>query len=281
MSKKQTKKNIRNVVFCVLSFILALFLFVNSVCMLSVAFFLNENAWIDQMNSSNYFTDKADEIKNKLVFLGNAGGLPPEFFENVVDPIQVANDTQTYMDAYFNGRTAGVDGTAFKRKFSSELDRYITENNAKYDDNNKDYLVDNAVLIYTNGLEIPLFYKLSELFAELKGVMPFVIAGLGAGMAAIVLVLFFCNKWKHRTFKYYCYSCAGAFLSLLAVSIYMSVAGGLKNIVLESRALYDTAVSFGTSISIALWILTAFFLIIALLMYVIYSNKIRKVSATD
>ena len=61
MSKKQTKKNIRNVVFCVLSFILALFLFVNSVCMLSVAFFLNENAWIDQMNSSNYFTDKADE----------------------------------------------------------------------------------------------------------------------------------------------------------------------------------------------------------------------------
>ena len=281
MSKKQVKKNIRNVIFCVLSFILALFLFANSVCILSVAFFLNENAWIDQMNSSNYFTDKTDEIKNKLVILGNAGGLPPEFFENIVDPIQVANDTHAYMDAYFNGKNADVDGTAFKQKFSSELDRYITENKVRFDEKNVDYLVNNAVRIYSTSLEIPLFFQLSDLFAALRNVMPIVIAGLGVGAATIVLVLYFGNKWKHRAFKYYYFSCAGAFLSFLAVSIYLSVVCGLKNIVLESRALYETAVSFGTSISIALWVLTAFFFIISLLMFVIYSNKLKKVSSTD
>ena len=87
MSKKTVSKKIRDIIFGVLSFILALFLFADSICVLSVAFVFNKNAWIDQMHLSNYFVDKTDEVKNKLIILGNASGLAPEFFDKVVDEI--------------------------------------------------------------------------------------------------------------------------------------------------------------------------------------------------
>ena len=159
MSKKPISKKIRDIIFGVLSFILSLFLFVNSICVLIFAFVFNENAWIDQMNSSNYFIDKTDEIQNKLVMLGNASGLPPEFFDNIVDTIQVSNDTQTYFDAYFDGRKASIDTTAFKQRFYSEIDSYVKEKNAKVDEANVDYLVKKAEYIYSQSLQMPLFYR--------------------------------------------------------------------------------------------------------------------------
>ena len=107
---KRTRKKVRNIVFSILSFVLALFLFIDIICVFTAVFAINENRWIDQMNASNYFSDKADEITNRLVALGNASGLPPEFFDEAVDPIQITNDTQTYMDSYFSGKSEVVYG---------------------------------------------------------------------------------------------------------------------------------------------------------------------------
>ena len=125
MSKKPLSKKFRDVLFSVLSFILALFLFLNSLCILISVFVFNKNVWLDQMNASNYYSDKTDEIKNKLVNLGNASGLPAEFFDRVVDSIQVSNDTENYLDAYFNGSNDLIDTTAFKQTFYTQLDEYV------------------------------------------------------------------------------------------------------------------------------------------------------------
>ena len=281
MSKKPLSKKFRDVLFSVLSFILALFLFLNSLCILISVFVFNKNVWLDQMNASNYYSDKTDEIKNKLVNLGNASGLPAEFFDRVVDSIQVSNDTENYLDAYFNGSNDLIDTTAFKQTFYTQLDEYVKEKNAKIDDSNVDYLVKNAEHIYARSLEIPLFYRLFAYFQALKGWLPVVIAVISALSLAIVLILLFGNKWKHRAFKYYYFACAGTFLSLFAVAVFITVAGGFQNIVLESRALYNMAVSFGTSAIIAFWAFTAFFLIVSFTLYFVYANKRKKVFATD
>ena len=180
MSKKPLSKKFRDVLFSVLSFILALFLFLNSLCILISVFVFNKNVWLDQMNASNYYSDKTDEIKNKLVNLGNASGLPAEFFDRVVDSIQVSNDTENYLDAYFNGSNDLIDTTAFKQTFYTQLDEYVKEKNAKIDDSNVDYLVKNAEHIYARSLEIPLFYRLFAYFQALKGWLPVVIAVISA-----------------------------------------------------------------------------------------------------
>ena len=281
MSKKPLSKKFRDVLFSVLSFILALFLFLNSLCILISVFVFNKNVWLDQMNASNYYSDKTDEIKNKLVNLGNASGLPAEFFDRVVDSIQVSNDTENYLDAYFNGSNDLIDTTAFKQTFYTQLDEYVKEKNAKIDDSNVDYLVKNAEHIYARSLEIPLFYRLFAYFQALKGWLPVVIAVISALSLAIVLILLFGNKWKHRAFKYYYFAYAGTCLSLFTAAVFLTVSGGLKNIVLESRAIYDMVVSFGTAVTTAVWVFAAFFFIMAFVMFVVYSRLIRKVVSTD
>ena len=281
MSKKPVRKKVRDIVFCVLSFVLSLLLFLNTVCIFTVAFAVNENAWIDQMNESNYFSDKADEIENKLISLGSASGLKPEFFENFIDPIWITNDTQAYMDAYFHGNDDVINHSTFKRNFQSQLDKYITENNVKVDEENVEYLVDKAENIYSASLEIPLFNRLSGKINFLSGIMPMVIAVLTMFSLVIVLVLLFGNKWRHRAFKYYYFACAGTCLSLFTAAVFLTVSGGLKNIVLESRAIYDMVVSFGTAVTTAVWVFAAFFFIMAFVMFVVYSRLIRKVVSTD
>lgn len=281
MSKKPVRKKVRDIVFCVLSFVLSLLLFLNTVCIFTVAFAVNENAWIDKMNASNYFSDKADEIENKLISLGSASGLEPEFFENIVDPIQITNDTQVYMDAYFHGNDDVIDHSAFRRNFQSQLERYITEKNVTVNEENVEYLVNEAENIYSASLKIPLFHRISGNMNSLRGIMPVVIAALTMLSLVIVLVLLFGNKWRHRAFKYYYFACAGTCLSLLAVSVFLTAVGGLKKIILESRALYDTAVSFGTSATIAFWVLTGLFFIISFVMFTIYRSKLSKVYASD
>ena len=52
---KRTRKKVRNIVFSILSFVLALFLFIDIICVFTAVFAINENRWIDQMNASNYF----------------------------------------------------------------------------------------------------------------------------------------------------------------------------------------------------------------------------------
>ena len=281
MSKKPLSKKIRDVLFSVLSFILALFLFLDSICILTSVFVFNKNVWLDQMNVSNYYSDKTDEIKNKLVVLGNASDLPAEFFDGAIDSILVSNDTEKYLDAYFNGNNDLIDTTAFKQKFYAKLEEYIKEKNAKVDDSNVDYLVKNAEQIYARSLEIPLFYRLFVYFQAIKSWLPIVIAVLSVLSLSIVLILLFGNKWRHRAFKYYYYACAGAFLSLLVSSVYLTAVGGLKKIVLESRALYNVAVTCGTSVIIALWAMCGFFFIAAFVMFFIYRTKFIKLSSSD
>ena len=281
MSKKTINKKIRGIVFGVLSFFLSLFLFADSVCILTSLLLTNENIWIDRMNSSNYFEDKTDEIADRLSSLGDAGGLPEGFFENVVDPVQVTLDTRAYMDSYFSGKTALVDGAEFRKKLSSELKSYISETNAKFDEANVEYLADTAARIYSASLDIPLFDRLSGAFAAMKKILPYLIAGLSAASAVIVIILHKCNKWRHRAFKYCYYACAGTCLSLFAAAVYLTVTGGLKNIVLESRAMYGAAVSLGAAATTAVWIFAAFFFVMAFVMFAVYSKLIRRVVSTD
>ena len=222
--EQKTKKKVRNIICTILSFFLALFIFADVFCVFTVSYAVNENVWIDQMNSSNYYSDKADEIKNRLVSLGNASGLPPEFFDGVVDPVQISKDTQAYMDSYFEGKNEVVYSSGFKQNFSSELERYIADNKVKTDDKNIDYLVDEAehvylakVLKYRCCTDYRTIFRSSDGFCRLR------LRDSRAASAVIVIVLFLCNKWKHRSLKYLYFACAGTCLSLLAVSAVLSL----------------------------------------------------------
>ena len=170
---------VRHIIYGIISFVLSFVLFLISFAIVLQSTILNPSYIMDNMNTSNYFVDKRDEIKESLVNLGYASGLDEKFFENVVDEVTIHDNTQAYLNSFYAGEEAKIDTTAFKQKFNSELDSYISKNNLKVaNDGSREYLINQAANIYAAALRIPLFTTLSVYLIALKNMMPLIIGGL-------------------------------------------------------------------------------------------------------
>lgn len=280
MAKKPFSSRVRNAVFIVLSFLLTLVLFLLSVGTVLEATLFNPEFIFDNMNSSNYFIDKRDEITTSLIDLGYASGLDEKFFDDFIDEVMLCDDTREYLDNYYSGSGAKIDSTDFKQSFNAELDKYIQENNIKnVNGKSRDKLVNKAAQIYRSSLEIPLFSRLSAYFLTAKNAMPFIIVGLVVLAGVICVVLIFANKWKHRGVKYICYATSGAFLTLGIIPTYLMITGKISHINLDSRALYNMFVQSANSICIAILFISLFFLLVSVGLFFLFRRMYKRVSS--
>lgn len=279
MSKKPFSSRVRNAAFILLSFLLTVILFLLSICTVLQATLFNSEFIFDNMNSSNYFIDKRDEITTSLIDLGYASGLDEKFFDGFVDEVMLSEDTKEYLVNYYSGNGTKIDATDFKQSFNTSIDKYIQDNNIQnVDGNNRDKLVNKAASIYRSSLEIPLFSTLSAYFLTAKNAMPFILIILVVLAGVICLVLFLTNKWKHRAVKYTCYATSGAFLTIAIIPAYILISGKISHINLDSRALYNMFVQSANSICIAVLFISLFFLLVSLGMYFLYRRMYKKVS---
>ena len=280
MAKKPFSSRVRNAVFIVLSFLLTLILFLLSVCTVLEATLFNPEFIFDNMNSSNYFIDKSDEITTSLIDLGYASGLDEKFFDDFIDEVMLCDDTREYLDNYYSGNGAKIDTTDFKQSFNAELDKYIQENNIKnVNGKSRDKLVNKAAQIYRFSLEIPLFSRLSAYFLTAKNAMPFILVGLVVLAGVICVVLIFANKWKHRGVKYICYSTSGEFLALGIIPAYLMITGKISHLNLDSRALYNMFVQSANSICIAVLFISLFFLLVSVGLFFLFRRMYKRVSS--
>ena len=280
MAKKPFSSRVRNAVFIVLSFLLTLVLFLLSVGTVLEATLFNPEFIFDNMNSSNYFIDKRDEITTSLIDLGYASGLDEKFFDDFIDEVMLCDDTREYLDNYYSGNGAKIDTTDFKQSFNAELDKYIQENNIKnVNGKSRDKLVNKAAQIYRSSLEIPLFSRLSAYFLTAKNAMPFIIVGLVVLAGVICVVLIYANKWKHRGVKYICYATSGAFLTLGIIPTYLMITGKISHINLDSRALYNMFVQSANSICIAILFISLFFLLVSVGLFFLFRRMYKRVSS--
>ncbi len=277
MSKKSSSK-IRSVILSILSFVLCILFVALSMCAVLEATVFNPDFIIDNMNSSNYFIDKRDEITRSLKDLGYASGLEEEFFDGLLDEAVINNNTRDYLENFYEGNGASIDLTDFKQKFNAALDEYIAENNIEnVDSSSRTYLITNATNIYRHSLEIPLFSRISAYLLVARNAMPFVIGGLLVIVAIIITVFFLANKWKHRAVKYCYFACAGAFLSVGVFSAVVLISGKIEKINLSSRALYNLFVQCGNNVMIAMLFCALFFLLLAVACFIQHRYMRKKV----
>ena len=231
---------VRHIIYGIISFVLSFVLFLLSFAIVLQSTILNPSYIMDNMNTSNYFVDKRDEIKESLVDLGYASGLDEKFFENVVDEVTIHDNTQAYLNSFYAGEEAKIDTTAFKQKFNSELDSYISKNNLKVaNDGSREYLINQAANIYAAALRIPLFATLSAYLIALKNMMPLIIGGLAVLVAILCVIIIFTNSWKHRAVRYICYSTSAAFLTVGIIPAVLLSTGYMSKINIDSRAFYN------------------------------------------
>jgi hypothetical protein len=270
---------VRHIIYGIISFVLSFVLFLISFAIVLQSTILNPTYIMDNMNTSNYFVDKRDEIKESLVDLGYASGLDEKFFENVVDEVTIHDNTQAYLNSFYAGEEAKIDTTAFKQKFNSELDSYISKNNLKVaNDGSREYLINQAANIYAAALRIPLFATLSVYLIALKNMMPLIIGGLAVLVAILCVIIIFTNRWKHRAVRYICYSTSAAFLTVGIIPAVLLSTGYMSKINIDSRAFYNLFVLGMNNILIAVAICSAIFFIISVGLFFLHKSMRRHAS---
>lgn len=270
---------VRHIIYGIISFVLSFILFLLSFAIVLQSTILNPSYIMDNMNTSNYFVDKRDEIKESLVDLGYASGLDEKFFENVVDEVTIHDNTQAYLNSFYAGEKAKIDTTAFKQKFNSELDSYISKNNLKVaNDGSREYLINQAANIYAAALRIPLFATLSAYLIALKNMMPLIIGGLAVLVAILCVIIIFTNSWKHRAVRYICYSTSAAFLTVGIIPAVLLSTGYMSKINIDSRAFYNLFVQSMNNILIALAICSVIFFIVSIGLFFLRKSMRRHAS---
>lgn len=270
---------VRHIIYGIISFVLSFVLFLISFAIVLQSTILNPSYIMDNMNTSNYFVDKRDEIKESLVDLGYASGLDEKFFENVVDEVTIHDNTQAYLNSFYAGEKAKIDTTAFKQKFNSELDSYISKNNLKVaNDGSREYLINQAANIYAAALRIPLFAILSVYLVALKNMMPLIIGGLAVLVAILCVIIIFTNRWKHRAVRYICYSTSAAFLTVGIIPAVLLSTGYMSKINIDSRAFYNLFVQSMNNILIALAICSVIFFIVSIGLFFLNKSMRRHAS---
>lgn len=270
---------VRHIIYGIISFVLSFVLFLISFAIVLQSTILNPSYIMDNMNTSNYFVDKRDEIKESLVDLGYASGLDEKFFENVVDEVTIHDNTQAYLNSFYAGEKAKIDTTAFKQKFNSELDSYISKNNLKVaNDGSREYLINQAANIYAAALRIPLFATLSVYLVALKNMMPLIIGGLAVLVAILCVIIIFTNRWKHRAVRYICYSTSAAFLTVGIIPAVLLSTGYMSKINIDSRAFYNLFVQSMNNILIALAICSVIFFIVSIGLFFLDKSMRRHAS---
>lgn len=270
---------VRHIIYGIISFVLSFVLFLLSFAIVLQSTILNPSYIMDNMNTSNYFVDKRDEIKESLVDLGYASGLDEKFFENVVDEVTIHDNTQAYLNSFYAGEKAKIDTTAFKQKFNSELDSYISKNNLKVaNDGSREYLINQAANIYAAALRIPLFATLSVYLVALKNMMPLIIGGLAVLVAILCVIIIFTNRWKHRAVRYICYSTSAAFLTVGIIPAVLLSTGYMSKINIDSRAFYNLFVQSMNNILIAIAICSVIFFIVSIGLFFLHKSMRRHTS---
>lgn len=270
---------VRHIIYGIISFVLSFVLFLLSFAIVLQSTILNPSYIMDNMNTSNYFVDKRDEIKESLVDLGYASGLDEKFFENVVDEVTIHDNTQAYLNSFYAGEEAKIDTTAFKQKFNSELDSYISKNNLKVaNDGSREYLINQAANIYAAALRIPLFATLSAYLIALKNMMPLIIGGLAVLVAILCVIIIFTNSWKHRAVRYICYSTSAAFLTVGIIPAVLLSTGYMSKINIDSRAFYNLFVQSMNNILIAVAICSVIFFIVSIGLFFLQKSMRRHAS---
>lgn len=273
---------VRHIIYGIISFVLSFVLFLISFAIVLQSTILNPSYIMDNMNTSNYFVDKRDEIKESLVDLGYASGLDEKFFENVVDEVTIHDNTQAYLNSFYAGEEAKIDTTAFKQKFNSELDSYISKNNLKVaNDGSREYLINQAANIYAAALRIPLFATLSVYLIALKNMMPLIIGGLAVLVAILCVIIIFTNRWKHRAVRYICYSTSAAFLTVGIIPAVLLSTGYMSKINIDSRAFYNLFVQSMNNILIALAVCSVIFFIVSIGLFFLHKSMRRHEVKTD
>lgn len=271
------KSKIKPVLYSVLSFFLTLVLFLLSVFMVLKTTIFSKEYMYGVMNSSGYYAMVKTELIAELQSLGKASGFDDEFSEKFVNSLDIQDSVEKYISSFYSGESTLVDTISFKQQLYKAIDQYIIDKNYSNVSNDSiDYFVNSAADIYINQISIPFFSTIANYIYKASPYITIIILVLFAAALAIMAIIFFTNKYRHRRFRYLCYGLSGACLTTAVIPCFVFLSGKIPQINISTRSLYNLFVNYFNGLFMNFWIyviITLIFALFTLFFYIKYYKK--------
>lgn len=271
------KSKIKPVLYSVLSFFLTLVLFLLSVFMVLKTTIFSKEYMYGVMNSSGYYAMVKTELIAELQSLGKASGFDDEFSEKFVNSLDIQDSVEKYISSFYSGESTLVDTISFKQQLYKAIDQYIIDKNYSNVSNDSiDYFVNSAADIYINQISIPFFSTIANYIYKASPYITIIILVLFAAALAIMAIIFFTNKYRHRRFRYLCYGLSGACLTTVVIPCFVFLSGKIPQINISTRSLYNLFVNYFNGLFMNFWIyviITLIFALFTLFFYIKYYKK--------
>lgn len=271
------KSKIKPVLYSVLSFFLTLVLFLLSVFMILKTTIFSKEYMYGVMNSSGYYAMVKTELIAELQSLGKASGFDDEFSEKFVNSLDIQDSVEKYISSFYSGESTLVDTISFKQQLYKAIDQYIIDKNYSNVSNDSiDYFVNSAADIYINQISIPFFSTIANYIYKASPYITIIILVLFAAALAIMAIIFFTNKYRHRRFRYLCYGLSGACLTTAVIPCFVFLSGKIPQINISTRSLYNLFVNYFNGLFMNFWIyviITLIFALFTLFFYIKYYKK--------
>ena len=217
----------------------------------------------DSLNESRYYADLCDEVKDELVYIGDASGLDREFFDEFVDELMVREDVQSYVDAFYSGKKLEVDTSNFEKQLRSAIEAYEIGkgiNTEKVNQDSVDYFVKEAAKVYSGRIRVSYLSILQDRVRRNTPKYTILMLVLAAIAVGIILLMLFTERWKHKAVRriYYSFTAAGLVMLLIPIAVFASGLIDKINFVrLSAKEMYVTLLNtfFSDVLTIAVTLL--------------------------
>lgn len=281
MSEKRRKKSgcLRPFVYCVLSFFLAVILFLLSICVSLRVTFFSEDYMLQTMAEYEYYSQLTEEFRKQMVSLSHASGLTDDFTNDFVATLDFRQDVTEYVDAFYSGESTVIKTTAFKQQFRSALDKYVEKNKkagTEVSESALEYLVNEAADIYSNTIEIPFFSVGANFIYKYNTTLNVVMIVLAVAGVVLGLIMFLTNEFRHRGYRYLSYAFSAAFICTMVPPVLVLCTGVIEKINITTRSLYNLFTHYFGGIFTYFIIFGVVYLVAGVLMFVMFANKHKK-----
>ncbi|MCQ4022761.1 MULTISPECIES: hypothetical protein [unclassified Ruminococcus] len=278
-SHSRQKSKVKPIIYGLLSFMLAFVLFLLSVFMVLETTVFSQDYMLSKMAETGYYSMLEDELKTELKSLGNASGLDESFAEDFVNSLDITEIEKQYISAFYCGDKTLVNTTEFKQQLYAALDKYMDDNGidkSKTSQENLDYFVEQACERYVTQVSIPFFSFVANYIYNASKPVVIITISLAAAALIISAIIAFTNKFKHRRYRYLCYGCAGAFISVTLVPTVVLLSGKISQININTRSLYNLFVGYANGIFMYFFIYSAILLVLSFVTFVLYRRHYYK-----
>jgi hypothetical protein len=247
MSKRTTKKNIRNLLSMLLTFLLTIGLLLLSLLLVLQFTVLRPAFLLDQVNSSDYSASVKTELERTFVSYGIAGGFDEDFFAGTLVESEMGVDIFMEAARLYDPSRPGADIEKFEENFHAQLIQYVQENGGeltKDTEESIDYLTGLCTEAYKSKVSVPLANALQGIITRLhKVILPAEAAcGLLLIISAVLLFLIRERKEKAIPFIAYAFGASGLVLAVLGIAVLAS--GRIERVGIATEALYKLVTTY-------------------------------------